>query len=74
MPLPVLGNFLSDKSVSPPQGEATMADFFLKPEPGEDAWALEDHQGMIVFYFKTATAITERVMIHLPSHLAPSGS
>src|SRR5438128_11484339 len=31
MPLPVFSNFLSDKSVSPPQGEAAMADFFLKP-------------------------------------------
>src|SRR5215470_20048204 len=31
VPLPVLGNFLSDKSVSPPQGETAMANFFLKP-------------------------------------------
>src|SRR5512145_2773017 len=31
VPLPALGNFLSDKSVSPPQGETAMADFFLKP-------------------------------------------
>jgi hypothetical protein len=41
------------------------ADFFLKPEPGEDAWALEDHQGMIVFYFKTATAV--RMYIQFPA-------
>lgn len=32
------------------------ADFFLKLQPGEDAWALEDSQGMVVFYFKTETA------------------
>src|SRR5215468_4182921 len=31
VPLPVLGNLLSDKSMSPPQGKAAMADFFLKP-------------------------------------------
>src|SRR6266849_3368882 len=31
VPLLVFGNFLSDESVSPPQGEAAMADFFLKP-------------------------------------------
>lgn len=33
------------------------ADFFLKREMGEDAWALEDEHGQIVFYFKTTTAV-----------------
>jgi hypothetical protein len=31
VPLPALGNFLSDESVSSPQGEAALADLFLKP-------------------------------------------
>lgn len=33
------------------------ADYFLKLNPGEDAWAMEDEQHRIVFYFKTATAV-----------------
>lgn len=33
------------------------ADFFLKLEPGEDAWALEDERGMTLFYFKTSAAV-----------------
>ena len=33
------------------------ADFFLKRQQGEDAWALEDQHGQIVFYFKTTTAV-----------------
>ena len=33
------------------------ADFFLKLKPGEDAWALEDERGNVVFYFKTQTAV-----------------
>lgn len=33
------------------------ADFFLKLEPGEDAWALENERGEVVFYFKTSTAV-----------------
>lgn len=32
------------------------AEFFLKLKPGEDAWALEDRQGKIIFYFKTTVA------------------
>lgn len=32
-------------------------DFFLNLVPGEDAWAVEDQQGQVVFYFKTETAI-----------------
>ena len=40
------------------------ADFFLLTEPGEDAWALEDEAGMIVFYFKTSTAV--RMFIQFP--------
>src|SRR5215468_4326273 len=31
VPLPVLSNLLSDKSESPLQGKAAMADFFMKP-------------------------------------------
>jgi hypothetical protein len=41
------------------------ADYFLKLEPGEEAWALEDEQGMVVFYFKTATAV--RMSIQFPA-------
>jgi hypothetical protein len=33
------------------------ADFFLKLQSGEDAWALEDESGGVVFYFKTSTAV-----------------
>jgi len=40
------------------------ADYFLKLQPGEDAWALEDEQGKVVFYFKTATAV--RLSIQFP--------
>lgn len=32
-------------------------DYFLKLVPGEDAWAFEDEQGNIVFYFKTQVAV-----------------
>jgi hypothetical protein len=32
-------------------------DFFLKTLPGEDAWALEDETGHVVFYFRTSTAV-----------------
>jgi hypothetical protein len=28
-------------------------DYFLNLVPGEDAWALEDRQGRVIFYFKT---------------------
>jgi hypothetical protein len=33
------------------------ADYFLKLRPGEDAWALEDDKGKVLFYFKTQTAV-----------------
>jgi hypothetical protein len=33
------------------------ADYFLKLKPGEDAWALEDERGKVLFYFKTQTAV-----------------
>lgn len=33
------------------------ADFFLDLQPGEDAWALEDEEHRIVFYFKTSTVV-----------------
>lgn len=32
-------------------------DFFLRLEPGEDAWAMEDEEHRVVFYFKTSTAV-----------------
>ena len=32
-------------------------DFFLDLKPGEDAWALEDERGKVIFYFKTQTAV-----------------
>ena len=38
------------------QGRMT-ADFFLRSQPGEDAWALENIQGEVVLYFKTITAV-----------------
>ena len=37
MPLPVLGNFLSDESMSPPQSEVAMADFFRNHS--KSAWS-----------------------------------
>jgi len=40
------------------------ADSFLKLQPGEDAWALEDEQGKVLFYFKTSTAV--RISIQFP--------
>jgi hypothetical protein len=33
------------------------ADYFLQLKPGEDAWALEDEKGIVLFYFKTQTAV-----------------
>jgi hypothetical protein len=33
------------------------ADYFLKLKPGEDAWAVEDQAGIVLFYFKTQTAV-----------------
>jgi hypothetical protein len=33
------------------------ARFFLELWPGEDAWALEDQTGNVLFYFKTQTAV-----------------
>jgi hypothetical protein len=33
------------------------ADYFLSLLPGEDAWAMEDEQGNVLFYFKTQTAV-----------------
>lgn len=33
------------------------ADFFLRIQPGEEAWALENDKGAIVFYFKTSIAV-----------------
>ena len=41
------------------------ADYFLRLQPGEDAWAIEDERGRVVFYFKTATAV--RLSIQFPS-------
>lgn len=32
-------------------------DYFLTLIPGEDAWALEDMLGNVIFYFKTQTAV-----------------
>jgi hypothetical protein len=32
-------------------------DYFLELLPGEDAWALEDEQGTVIFYFKTQTVV-----------------
>lgn len=37
--------------------ERMTADFFMKLMPGEEACALEDETGHVVFYFKTTTCI-----------------
>lgn len=37
--------------------ERMTPDFFLKLKPGQDAWALEDKSGKVVFYFRTDTAV-----------------
>jgi hypothetical protein len=37
--------------------EQMTADFFLKLQPGEDAWAIEDEEHRVVFYFKTSTVV-----------------
>lgn len=46
------------------------ADFFLKKQPGEDSWALEDERGRVVFYFKTSTAV--RMAIQFGSGNSPT--
>jgi hypothetical protein len=33
------------------------ADYFMKPLPGETSWALENPQGRVLFYFKTAPVV-----------------
>jgi hypothetical protein len=37
--------------------ETMTPDYFLDLKPGEDAWALEDEHGKVLFYFKTQTAV-----------------
>jgi hypothetical protein len=32
-------------------------DFFLKPQPGESSWALEDRDGRVIFYFKNSPVV-----------------
>jgi hypothetical protein len=32
-------------------------DFFLNPGTGSDAWALEDADGKVIFYFRTSTVV-----------------
>lgn len=50
--------FLSNLIASDPYHAGIMdADYFLKLVPGEDAWAVEDEHGEVVFYFKTQTAV-----------------
>lgn len=45
------------------------ADFFLKLQPGEDAWALENEREEVVFYFKTSTAV--RMAIQFAAGYSP---
>ena len=52
-------------SADPYHRDRMDADHFLKLQPGEDAWAIEDEQGRVLFYFKTATAV--RLSIQFPS-------
>lgn len=33
------------------------ADYFMKPQPGETSWALENACGTVLFYFKTTPAV-----------------
>jgi hypothetical protein len=49
-----LGSLISEDAYH--KGQIT-PDYFLKLVPGEDAWAFEDEQGNIVFYFKTQVAV-----------------
>ena len=51
--------------------ETMTPDFFLNLKPGEDAWALEDEQGKVLFYFKTQTAVRLQHAIHRGSGRRP---
>jgi len=44
-------------AADPYHADRMNADYFLKLQPGEDSWALEDKDGKVVFYFKTSTAV-----------------
>jgi len=44
-------------------------DYFLHLVPGEDAWAMEDEKGTVLFYFKTQTAV--RVSIQFAGAKTP---
>jgi hypothetical protein len=44
------------------------ADYFLKLKPGEDAWALEDEKGTVLFYFKTQTAVRLSIQFANPDN------
>lgn len=58
--------YLADQIAADPYHRNRMdADTFLQLQPGEDAWALEDEQGRVVFYFKTATAV--RLSLQFPT-------
>lgn len=45
------------------------ADFFLKLKPGESAWALEDEQGLIVFYFKNVPVVRMHIQFAVDDRL-----
>lgn len=49
--------FLAQLIEGDPYHRDMTPDFFLKLMPGEDAWALEDERGEVVFYFRTSTAV-----------------
>lgn len=44
-------------TADPYHADRMTPDFFLDLGPGEDAWAMEDEDHRIVFYFKTATVV-----------------
>lgn len=44
-------------TADPYHADRMTPDFFLDLGPGEDAWAMEDEEHRIVFYFKTATVV-----------------
>lgn len=47
------------------------ADYFLKLLPGESAWALENAEGRVVFYFKNAPAV--RMSIQFTAETSRAG-
>jgi hypothetical protein len=45
------------------------ADYFLKPEQGQDSWAMEDEEGFVLFYFKTSAVVRIGIQFTRSDHL-----